>query len=319
MKIKVTGRSGHPVYGENGMMGKLQYGFRKLGHEIVEEGEELLIVPGESADLSQIQTNAKKIWWSHGVHWARGFENENLTVLKNNYDNCDVVAYQSRFARHMVHKAFGEKKGLIIWNASIPAFPEKFIEWKPGQEIKAICCSIWRAWKRLHEIERLIRLIASKGQKIRLQVIGKDPRDDCPYGLPREGDNYKIEYLGLKNIEEMKPLYHQNHIGIHLAFNDFSPASITEMMACGLPVIVTNSGGSKDIVQHAGIILETDPFVDTPMNIHREDMLPTVNDQKFEEGFWQLINNLSNYQQKNKKWVLEQANCIKSAEKFLKL
>jgi glycosyltransferase involved in cell wall biosynthesis len=319
MKIKITGREGHPVYGKGGMQGKLEYGFKQLGHDIVEEGEELLIVPGTSADLSKIQTNAKKIWWSHGVNWARGFENEDLTEFKNNYDNCDAIAYQSRFARHMVCKAFGEKKGPIIWNASIPMLPMTFPALGENEEIKMIACSIWRAWKRLHEIERLIRLMATKGHKINLKVIGKDPRDECPYQLPKSGENYTIEYLGLKNIEEMRPLYHESHVGTHLAFNDYSPASVTEMMACGLPVIVTNSGGSKDIVQHAGIILKTDPSTDVSMNIHREDALPTVDDQKFEEGFLQITNNLADYQQKNKKWVEEQANCIKSAERLLNL
>lgn len=319
MKIKVTGNLNHNVYGANGMRGKLEHGFKALGHEIVEEGEELLIVPGSSADLSQLQTNGKKIWWSHGCHWARGFENEDNAILKNNYDNCDAIAYQSEFAKHMVEKAFGPKDGPMIYNASIPAFPEKFIEWKSGEEVKMICCSIWRAWKRLHEIERLIRLI-SDGWKINLKVIGKDPRDDCPFGLPKEGENFKIEYLGLKNIEEMKPLYYQSHFGIHLAFNDYSPATVLEMMACGLPVIVTDSGGSKDVVKEgSGIVLETDPFIDTSFPIHNEGALPKVDDQKFEEGFRQLINNLPEYQQKNKQWVEQEANCIKQAEKFLNL
>ena len=320
MKIKVTQRLGHNVYGEGGMYGKLKYGFEKLGHEIVEEEEELLIVPGTSADLSEIKTDAKKIWWSHGVNWARGFDHEDLTVFKNNYDNCDVIAYQSKFAKHMVEKAFGPKDGPIIWNASIPNLPEKFIEYKEGDEIKLTACSIWRAWKRLHEIERLVRLVASKGHKIHLRVIGKDPADGCPFQEPKEGENYRIEYMGMMNLEQMKPIYDDSHIGIHLAFNDYSPASVTEMMASGLPVIVTDSGGSKDIVQNiGGAIIETDPFIDHSFNIHREDVLPKVDDKKFETILLNMINNLSAHQQANKDWVENEANCVKQAERFLSL
>ena len=322
MRIKITKRSGHNVYGEGGMYGKLKYGFEKLGHEVVEDCEELLIVPGTSADLAELETfnDVKKIWWTHGVNWARGFENEDLTVFKNNYDNCDVIVYQSEFAKHMVEKAFGPKDGPIIWNASIPDIPEKFIEYKEGEEIKLVACSVWRAWKRLHEIERLVRLMAAKGHKINLRVIGKDPADGCPFQEPKEGENYKIEYMGMMNLEQMKPIYNDSHIGVHLAFNDYSPASVTEMMASGLPVIVTDSGGSKDIVQNkGGLVIETDPFVDTSFNIHREDVLPKVDNQRFVLTLFTMISNLSEYQQRNKVWVEQEANCIFQAEKFLSL
>jgi len=192
--------------------------------------------------------------------------------------------------------------------------------WKEGKEIKVACCSIWRAWKRLHEIERLVRLIGEEGSKIHLYVIGKDPKDNCPFGLPKIGSGYEIEYLGMMNINSQKEIYWQCHVGIHLAFNDYSPAVVTEMMACGLPVIVTNSGGSRDIVQDkGGIVLDVDPFIDTPFPIHQEERLPKIDDQKFKDALFKILNNLSEYQKKDRGWVLSSANCIEQAEKFLTL
>jgi len=320
MKIKITGNENHNVYGMNGMRGKLEYGFKELSHEIVEDGEELLIVPGSSADLIEIETSGKKIWWSHGVNWGRGFENEDNTVLKNNYDNCDLVAYQSEFAKHMVEKAFGKKDGPLIYNTSITNLPDRPSMWFQGHTVKLVSCSIWRAWKRLHEIERLVRLFASKGFEVELSVIGKDPVDDCPFGEPKEGKNYKIKYLGLMNINDMVKIYHESHIGIHLAFNDYSPATVTEMMAMGLPVIVTNSGGSKDIVgKKGGMVLKTDPFVDESFAIHNEGILPKVDDDKFEDALYHMIHNLRVWQKNVKEWVDEEANPIRQCEKFINL
>lgn len=319
MKIKITGRYGHNVYGEpNGMQGRLKYGFRQLGCEIVEQGEDMIIVPGASADLSEIKTNGKRVFWSHGVNWARGFENEDNIVFKNNYDNCDIIVYQSAFAKHMTEKAFGKKEGPYIYNAGVPHFPDKFISWEQGEEIKVVCCSIWRAWKRLHEIERFTRLIASNGQKIHLSVIGKDVNDNCPFGYLKEGENYKIDYLGIMSLEQMIPIYHKSHLGAHLAFNDYSPSSVTEMMVSGLPVIVTNSGGSKDVVG-SGMVINTDPFVDTSFPIHNEERLPKVDDDEFRYAFWEIMHHLPDYQQANKEWVLEEMNCVHQAEKFLSL
>lgn len=313
MKVKITKRSGHPVYGEGGMFGKLKYGFEKLGHEVVEEGEELLIVPGSSAE---IPIGSNSIWWSHGCNWARGFENEDNKVLKNNFDNCKWVAYQSEFAKHMVEKAFGKKDGPIVFNASIPMLPEVYPKFIAEPEVRLVCCSIWRAWKRLHEIERLVRLLADRGYRIHLSVIGKDPRDNCPFDLPKEGPNYKIEYLGLMDIHKMKEIYWKSHVGVHLAFNDYSPAVVTEMMACGLPVIVTNSGGSRDLNPN---IIYTDPFVDTPFNIHSEGVLPKVDEMQFEKMLASILVNLEKKQQENAEWVLSKLNCVKSAEELLNL
>jgi len=117
----------------------------------------------------------------------------------------------------------------------------------------------------------------------------------------------------------MKEVAKKCHFYLHLGFNDYSPAVVGEMMAWGLPAMVTNSGGSKDIVQDNGIILWVDNFIDSPFNIYREDVLPKVDDEKFENGFWEMMNNLEDYQKKNKEWVLEEINATKQAEKWIKL
>lgn len=320
MKIRITGRHGHFVYGEkNGMQGRLEYGFKKLGHEIVESGEEMLIVPGASANLKDIETTGKKIFWNHGLHWFRGFETPWNDILKDNFEVCDLIAYQSEFAKHMMQKAFGEKEGPIILNAGIPNFPEKFNTWKRGEEIKIACASVWRAWKNLHQIERSIRLVAESGQKVSIYVIGRDSSCKGLYDLPLRGENYKINYMGTMSLEDMNKIYHQCHIGVHLAFNDFSPSVVFEQMSAGLPMIITNSGGSVDAIGDGSIAIDTDPFVDEPFNVQNENTLPKIDNQKFLDGFWELMNNLETYQQKNREWVIQEANCVNSAQKFLNL
>lgn len=303
------------------MAGKASYGFQQLGHPIVEDDPDLVLTFGSSTHWNEIKDlSGKKVLSCHGVDWWRNFESPNNEKIKSVWDNADLVVYQSEFAKHMTEKAFGQKDGPIIWNASISNFPEKFIKWNLREEIKVVCTSIWRPWKRLHEIERLIRLVAQQGQKIKLFVVGKDSvYKTASFDLPLIGENYEIVYCGLMNHQQMAELYHQCHIGLHLSFNDFSPATVTEMMAMGLPMIVTNSGGSKDVIQHAGIVLDTDPFVDYPFNIMREDVLPKVDDQKFLDGFWKLMNNLEEYQIKNKEWVLKEANITRQMEKLLKI
>jgi len=45
--------------------------------------------------------------------------------------------------------------------------------------------------------------------------------------------------------------------------------------------------------------------------------LPKIDNDKFKKAFFEMVNNLEYYQQKNKEWVLQEANIIFQAKKFL--
>jgi len=309
MKIKVLGNLGHHTYGW--MRRKAEHGFRELGHEIVEDGEDMILAFGSCADWSFVKkSKGKKFHSCHGVDWWRGPKSPENERIRGLWKNSDVVAYQSEFAKHMTEKTFnGERGNNFIYNAGIPDFPEELLSWKEGETIHMATCAIFRPWKRLHEMERLTKMLNDKGTKVELHVIGKDGEPSEPY----------FHYYGVIGHEEMKEIAKKCHFYLHLGFNDYSPAVVGEMMAWGLPAMVTNSGGSKDIVQDNGIILWVDNFIDSPFNIYREDVLPKVDDEKFENGFWEMMNNLEDYQKKNKEWVLEEINATKQAEKWIKL
>ena len=325
MNIKVPANTSHNVYGSFGMSGKLKHGLEKLGHTIVQGGkweskEDLIVVFGSAANLKDYAgSDAKKIFISHGVHWFKGFDVPENQTLRDNFENCDAIMYQSEFAKHMTQKAFGVKDGEIYLNAGIPDFPAIPQIWKEGDEIKIAVCAVWRAWKRLHECERLVREIAMKGYKIRMYVVGRAPEDTGLYDLPLKGDNYEIEYLGMMNHDSMKALYHQCHMFWQLSFNDYSPATCLEAQAWGLPVIGVNSGGVPDEIGPVKSIVDSDPFIDSPMNIHREDLLPQIDTKKFFVMFDEIIRHLPYYQTQIKKWVEEEANCTTQVEKVLKL
>jgi glycosyltransferase involved in cell wall biosynthesis len=257
MRIKVFGDLNHHVYGD--LRRKAEEAFVHLGHQIVETKPDLVLTFGSAVHWNEIKDlSGRKVFLCHGVDWWKGFDSEGNEKIKSCWENCDTIVYSSRFAKHMAEKAFGKKEGIIVWNPAIPDFPEKFNEWHAGETIHIATCAIFRAWKRLYEAERLVKMINDAGNKVELHVIGKD-------GVPPE---QYIHYYGIKNHDEIKDIYRKCHFYLHLAFNDYSPAVVGEAMAWGLPVMITNSGGSKDMVQDNGVILETDPFIDYPFNIH---------------------------------------------------
>lgn len=49
-------------------------------------------------------------------------------------------------------------------------------------------------------------------------------------------------------------------ISIHLKSGDYCPNAVIEALACGVPVICHNWGGTKELVGDAGIVLKNNPF-----------------------------------------------------------
>ena len=43
---------------------------------------------------------------------------------------------------------------------------------------------------------------------------------------------------------------------IHLSWLDWCPNSVVEGLGCGLPVLCSSNGGTKELVQESGIIIE---------------------------------------------------------------
>jgi len=252
LKILITNRgTGHLTYRK--MAQKPRNALQDLGHNAqaappIDIGQDLTIILGYSANWEQVKDlPGKKIWWSHGANWSThsNYKEENKQVW-DLIRNCDAVTYQSEFAKHMTQKYLEfEREGPIIFNAAQVDFSEK--RPKADNIINIATTAIWREWKRLKEIEECIDLInqETEWRKYHLWVYGKDPKDKT-YGDP----NY-IHYLGLSD-EFSK--YDECHFYTQLSFNDFSPATVGEAMATGLPVVCGNSGGSPDIVGTSGII-----------------------------------------------------------------
>lgn len=312
MRIKVCGRSGHTVY--NTLKKNAEYGFRELGHEIVDDNPDLLMTFGTAVSWDEIKDyKCKKVFLCHGVNWAKGPGDVTNEPIKELWTNCDMVVYSSKFAKYMAERAFGKKDGPFILNAAIPNFI-KFEEWNEGETIHIATCSYVRAWKRVHELIRLVKGLNEKGIKVELHIIGG-------WNGNEESEVYPIlpylHYYGRISHEEIRAVYQKCHISAHLAFNDNSPATVGESMAWGIPVIITNSGGSKDILQDSGIVVNGDPFIDGACPITREDLLPKVNDEEFEKALLRMMRNLPEYRQKTIDLVISEANCMRQMEKVL--
>jgi len=65
----------------------------------------------------------------------------------------------------------------------------------------------------------------------------------------------QVKFLGIKNKNELRQIYHSSTIFCLPSHNEGMSNALLEAMACGLPVIVTNVGGTKELINENGIII----------------------------------------------------------------
>lgn len=72
--------------------------------------------------------------------------------------------------------------------------------------------------------------------------------------VEQRGLGGRIEVLGSYTQQEVVPLLQRHHIALHTKYNDPCPRLVAECLACGLPVVYSETGGVPELVgEEAGI------------------------------------------------------------------
>lgn len=97
--------------------------------------------------------------------------------------------------------------------------------------------------------------LTSEGENIKLEILGDGPlREELEMSIHNKGLDHRIILHGkVPNVEDYLG---QADAFVLSSIYEGLPLVILEAMAAGLPVITTNVGGIKDIVQDNGILVE---------------------------------------------------------------
>jgi|GEM_PF-1398181 len=180
-------------------------------------------------------------------------------TLKDGIKNSRGVIYQSEFSKKLAEKTLGykpEKSTIIINGTNQKIFNKEGDNLRDQLNISKnslvfVTSAKWRPRKRLQDT-------IDSFNKFKEQF---------------EGDTYLI-VIGYKNIDSNNIIYIPHienseipkylrtaDIYLFLGWVDPCPNSVVEAISCGLPVICTNVGGTKEIVEltNSGIVVNTDP------------------------------------------------------------
>lgn len=107
---------------------------------------------------------------------------------------------------------------------------------------------IWRKGFE-YALDTLAQVIAARPGAVRMVIIGDGvERERIAYTAQDLGISASVKILGRLNKEGVRAVLHGSHIFLHTSLSEGLANVVVEAMACGLPVVTTDTGGMTEAV-----------------------------------------------------------------------
>lgn len=132
-----------------------------------------------------------------------------------------------------------------------------------SNELVVLTAAKWRAHKRLDDVvEVFLEFSRGKSYPCRLLILG----DTAGVSIPADGwssqlaQNAQITLAGHVQPDDLPAWYRTGDVFLYLSWLDHCPNAVVEAIACGLPVVCSNQGGTRELVEmsNAGVVAEAD-------------------------------------------------------------
>jgi L-malate glycosyltransferase len=191
----------------------------------------------------------------------------------------DVPFYNKRF--YLLDKFIFKRSARKIWSnanavvANSDGLKQLALSTSPGQDIAVICNGVDAdefkpaECKKTSSVLKLItvgRLVERKGyeflikavagnKKVELVLIGEGDMEKRLIALAKDCGANAI-FMGGKPHSQIAEFLQKSDVFVLPSINEGMSNAIMEAMACGLPIISTDTGGAKELVQDNGFIIE---------------------------------------------------------------
>lgn len=252
---------------------------KRLRTQILKSGESYSFVEDKPDVQLSFITASKKIaplaLRLDGIYFnTRQDWHSNNAPIKNSYDVADLIVYQSNFNKKLTEKFFGySKNSVVIGNgtclscvSNIEPLQNKILD--SFSEVWS-CSSSWRPHKRLKD--NVNYFLEKSPSDACLVVAGENP--DYVIRDPR------ILYAGhIVGWENCISLYKRSKVFLHLAFLDHCPNVVVDARASGCDIIVSSSGGTKEISGKGSTVIDDLDWDFNPIDLYSP---PPLNFSKF--------------------------------------
>jgi len=207
------------------------------------------------------------VWNQNGVAYPgwqpAGWKQINAPMARIHAD-ADYVFYQSEFCRRSAEQFLGARRGRseVLHNAvDTQIFTPANADPAPGSLVLLLGGTQYQ-WYRLETALQTLARLRRQGVNARLLVTGRLCWVPDEAGAARQarelagrlGLDADVQFLGPYTQADAPSIFRQAHLLLHTKVNDPCPGLVVEAMACGLPVVYSQSGGVPELVgEEAGV------------------------------------------------------------------
>jgi len=246
--------------------------FRSRLIEAFKKIEDIELVHNPKKDFDIELAFIKQVHKHNKLHILRV---DGCYYMKKKYNNkpiekairkAEYVVFQSKFAYKLCKRVLRLRsdcpngknlKYSIVYNGINLDYVKRV---EPSKNIipgSFVTCSRWDPNKRpISTIKGFIKANTGK----HLYVIGGVGVGGKNINLDKMAKSKYIHLLGEKSNEETISILKSCSALIHLCHIDACPNIVIEALSCGLNVLCTNLGGTKELVKNNGVVLDVDKF-----------------------------------------------------------
>ena len=243
-------------------------------------------------------------------------------IFNNNLNNANGIIYQSKFCELITKRFFDLDKNIpstIIYNGvDLIKFNKKgpnlrkILNIETKDLVFLVSANFRSKNKRLKSvIDNFINYKTKKSIKKYLIILGNINKN---LGITKQTLKSKnIIIAGKIDYKNLPDWYRTGDIFLHFTYIDYCPNAVVEAIASGLPVLCTNLGGTRELVEmtNSGIVVDADKI----KKLDEYDLWnpPEPNKQKISDGISKIIKNKNKIK---KKMNLNSINIDKVAKKY---
>lgn len=126
---------------------------------------------------------------------------------------------------------------------------------KKNKKFNIICISRLIERKGISFLLEAIKKL--KNKKIKLILVGKGKQEDELHQLAKDLEiTDRVEFKGYVDHDDIADIYQESDLFVLPSFNEGMSNALLEAMASGLPIISTDTGGTSELIDGNGILIQ---------------------------------------------------------------
>ena len=177
----------------------------------------------------------------------------NKMLLKKNFKNAVHLFATSHTIKEYIRKIADVAVTVIPFGVDIEKYRSYEVQ-RPYND-KAIVISSIKSLEKIYAIDIIIKAFSlltkrCKGYELKLMIVGSgSERNNLEQLCKEENIMQHVDFVGRINFENIPDYFNMSDILVNISTYESFGVSVIEAMACEKPVVVSNVGGLKEIVE----------------------------------------------------------------------